>query len=78
MAWVARDVKDHQVPTLLLRAGCRPLNQPLNQAAHSPIQPGLEHLQGWGTHNFSGQPHQHLTILSVKDVPDISSESPFF
>ncbi len=25
------------------------------QAAQGPIQPGLEHLQGWGTHNLSGQ-----------------------
>uniref|UniRef100_A0A8C3PLQ6 Uncharacterized protein n=1 Tax=Calidris pygmaea TaxID=425635 RepID=A0A8C3PLQ6_9CHAR len=29
---------------------------PLDQVAQSPIQPGLEHLQGWGSHNFSGQP----------------------
>ena len=28
----------------------------LHQAAQGPIQPGLEHLQGWGIHNLSGQP----------------------
>jgi len=28
----------------------------LGQAAQSPIQPGLEQLQGWGMHNLSGQP----------------------
>jgi len=32
------------------------------QAAQGPIQPGLEHLQGWGTHS-SGQQCQHLTAL---------------
>ena len=26
------------------------------QAAQGPIQPGLEHLQGWGIHSLSGQP----------------------
>uniref|UniRef100_A0A8C3KKY4 Phosphatidylinositol N-acetylglucosaminyltransferase subunit Q n=1 Tax=Calidris pygmaea TaxID=425635 RepID=A0A8C3KKY4_9CHAR len=26
------------------------------QVAPSPIQPGLEPLQGWGSHSFSGQP----------------------
>jgi len=29
---------------------------PLDQVAQSSIQPGLEHLQGGGSHNFSGQP----------------------
>ena len=29
--------------------------QPPDQAAQSHIQPGLECLQGWGIHNFSGQ-----------------------
>jgi len=27
----------------------------LDQVAQSPIQPGLEHFQGGGIHNFSGQ-----------------------
>lgn len=36
----------------LLWAGCHPLDQ----AARSPILPGLEHLQGWGSRSFSGQP----------------------
>ena len=29
---------------------------PLDQAAQSLIQPGLECLQGWGIHNLLGQP----------------------
>jgi len=28
----------------------------LDQVAQSPIQPGLEHCQGGGSHSFSGQP----------------------
>jgi len=32
--------------------GCNPPAE----AAQGPIQPGLELLQGWGTHIFSGQP----------------------
>ena len=35
------------------------------QAAQVPIHPGLEHLQGWGTHSSSGQsvavPHYPLS-----------------
>ena len=30
--------------------------QPLDQAAQSHIQPGLECLQGWDIHNLLGQP----------------------
>jgi len=33
------------------RQGCHPAAQ----AAQGPIQPGLEGLQGWGTHSFFGQ-----------------------
>jgi len=31
-------------------------HQPLDQAAQSHIQPGLECPQGWGIHNLLGQP----------------------
>ena len=34
----------------------QPPNLILDQAAQGPIPPDLEHLQGWGIHNFSGQP----------------------
>ena len=44
-------------PQSLLWAGCHPLDQ----AARSRIQPGLEHLQGWGSCSFSGQPAPVLT-----------------
>ena len=45
--------------------GCHPPAQ----AAQGPIQPGLECLQGWGTHSFSGQLCQCLTTLSLKISP---------
>ena len=37
-------------PTPCHEQGC----PPPDQAAQGPIQPGLGHLQGWGTHVFSG------------------------
>jgi len=40
-----------------------------DQAAQGPIQPGLEHLQGWGIHSLSGSPFQHLSTLIVKNFP---------
>lgn len=36
--------------------GCQLLNQALDQVAQGSLQPGLEQLQGWGTHSISGQP----------------------
>ena len=40
---------------------------PPAQAAPSPIQPGLGHCQGWGTHSSWGQPAPGLTALTVTD-----------
>uniref|UniRef100_A0A8C9G440 Uncharacterized protein n=1 Tax=Pavo cristatus TaxID=9049 RepID=A0A8C9G440_PAVCR len=41
--------------------------QPLDQAAQSHIQPGLECLQGWGIHSLFGQPvpvcHHPLCVI---------------
>jgi len=56
MAWLGRDLTGHQVPTSCHRQGHQPPDLVLHQAAQGPIHPGLEHLQGWGTHNLSGQP----------------------
>ena len=51
---------------------------PLSQAAWGPIQPGLEHLQGWGIH-ILGQPvpvpHHPL---SKNFPPNIKTNSPHF
>ena len=50
MAWVEKDLKkkkDWQG------------HQPLDQAAQSHIQPGLECIQGWGIYNLPGLPVLH-------------------
>lgn len=46
MAEVGRDLKDHLVPDFHSWTGFHPLDQ----TARAPIQPGLEHIQGWGTY----------------------------
>jgi len=59
------------------RQCCQPL-EALDQTAQGPIQPGLDHLQGWGIHNPSGQsgPAPHHS-LSKKLPPGISYKSSF-
>jgi len=59
MAWVGKNLKAHAVPTHCHGQGC----YPPAQAAQGPIQAGLEQLQGWGTHSFSGQMCQGLPTL---------------
>ena len=57
MAWIGKDLKDHQVPTPPNhRQGCQLLDQLLSQIAQGPTQPCLKHLQGQGIHNLYGQP----------------------
>ncbi|KAK4807192.1 hypothetical protein QYF61_024312 [Mycteria americana] len=51
----------------------------LDQVAQSLIQPDLEHFQGWGIHNFSGQPvpvshHPHRKAF----LPYVQSKSTLF
>ena len=53
VAWIGRDLKDHQAPALLPQTG--PPTSICNAIPNCP-GPGLEHLQGWGIHNLSGQP----------------------
>jgi len=73
MAWVGRDLKDHQPPTPCChRQHHHPPHLILDQAGQGSIQPGLEHLQGRGRHSLSGQLLQHLTTLIVKNFPLIS------
>ena len=45
-----------RVQSPCLRQGRQPPDLILDQAAQGPIQPGCEHLQGWGIHSLSGQP----------------------
>ena len=44
--------KDHLIPTPCYMQG----HLPLDQVAHSPIQPGPECFQGWGIYNLTRQP----------------------
>jgi len=64
MAWVGRDLENHEAPTPLLQAG---LPTSTFNTAQGHIQPGLEHLQGQGIHSLSGQPvpapHHFLSSL---------------
>jgi len=52
MVWVGRDLKDHPVSTPLSWSE----TPSTSHVAQSPIQSGLEHFQGGGVHNISGQP----------------------
>lgn len=45
----------------------------LVQVAPRPVQPGLEHFQEWGSHRFSGQLCQGLTMLTAKNFFPISN-----
>ena len=45
--------------------GCHPPHQ----AAQGPIQPGLQHLWGWGIHSFSGQPVPVLHYIDNEEFP---------
>lgn len=53
MAGVGRNL--HLVPNPMPKYPLVKGHLPLDQAAQRPIQPSLEHLQGWGTHSSSGQ-----------------------
>ena len=51
----------------------------LDQVAQGPIQPGLEHLQGWGIHNLSGQPVSAPHHSPGKELsPNIQPKSSLF
>jgi len=57
--------QSHQPPHLIL-----------DQAAQGPIQPGLEHLQGQGIHDLTGQPLPALYHSHSKELPpDIQPKS---
>uniref|UniRef100_A0A8B9FQH9 Eukaryotic translation initiation factor 1 n=4 Tax=Aves TaxID=8782 RepID=A0A8B9FQH9_9PSIT len=48
---------------------------PLEQLAPSPVQPGLEHCRGWGSHSFSGHPVPAPQHPHKEELPQISSQS---
>jgi len=73
MAWVEKAHNDPRVSTPCYVQG----HQPADQAAQSHIQPGLECLRGWGTHNLLGQPVPVLHHpLCEKLLPNIQPKPP--
>ena len=50
MAWVGRDLKDHTAPTPPPHAGPPTSTFNTSPGCPGPIQPDLEHLQGWTGH----------------------------
>ena len=65
MAWVGRDLKNHQAPTPCRRQSHQPPGLVPEQAAQGSIQPGLEHLQGRSIHSSLGSCFIHWRIFSV-------------
>jgi len=67
---IEKDLQDHPVSTLPPWAG----SLTTDQAAQSPIQPGLECLQGWGIHNTT-QDHRpddlNLPCPKIQDSPKL-------
>ena len=55
MAWVGRDLEDHQVPIPLPQTGFPIARSSIRSDCPGLyIQAGLKYLQGQGIHNFSG------------------------
>ena len=66
MAWVGRDIKDHQIPTPLHRQSCQLLDQVLDEIAQGPI---LSTSKEEASSTSQDNPFQHLPILSVIKSP---------
>ena len=66
MSWVARTLKI--ILSHCCMQSCHLLYQALDQG---PIQPGLEHLQGWGICNCSGEP---VPACSISPKPELVNE----
>ena len=77
MVGVGRDLKDHQLQPPCHMQDHQPPHLILDQAAQGPIQPGLEHLQGWMGHPqplWATVPAPHHS-LSKELPPDIQPKS---
>jgi len=68
MAWVRRDLKDHQVPIPLHRQGCQPLSHVLDQIVQGHNL-ALSTSRDEASATSLGRLSQHLTTLSVKNFP---------
>ena len=77
LAWVGKDLKDHEVLIPVLQPGL-PAARSCNRLPRTPSSLALKHLQGQCIHNLSGQlvPALHHP-LSEKHPLDILSKSSF-
>ena len=73
MAWIGRDLKDHESPTPLQQARLPTSISNTRSGCPGPHPPGLEHLQGRGSHNLSGQPVPAPHYSHSKELPLISN-----
>ena len=76
MTRVGRDLKVHEAPTPLPGRATK-LPHLLDQVAQDPVQAGLEHLQGRGINNLTGQPvpgpnHSSSKELSPNIQPNVA------
>lgn len=74
MTEVGRGIKDHLVPARCHTQAIGRDTSCYTRFPQCPIQPGLECLQGWGIHTFTGQPAPvpHCSDL-VKKFPTTST-----
>lgn len=66
-AWVEKDHSEHLVST---PPCCVQGHQPLEQAAQSHVQPGLESLQGWSIHYSSIGIH-YFSIFGLTSTKEV-------
>jgi len=66
MAWVEKDLKDHLVSPPCPGQSC----QPLDQAAQSHVQSGLECIQGQGIYNLPGN-LMGIVLAQMRDVLEL-------
>jgi len=67
MAWVGRDLKDHETTTHPPQAAPPTTKFNTGPGYQGPIQLGLEHLQRRGVHNLSG--HLNFPSFNLKPLP---------
>lgn len=79
MAYVERDLSDHQIPSPLPQAGLPATRSNTRSDFPWAPQPRLEHLQGWGIYNLTGKPVPAPHHSLSKNCPLTSNLNlPFF
>ena len=76
MAWVGRDLKDHEYPMLPLQTGLPASTSNTRPYCPGPYSPGPEHLQGQSIHNLCGQPVPAPHHSHSKEFPPVEPVFP--